>query len=116
MNDDIELVEVVHIMGIDVVFDNRRRQRCAWCGALIIDDDFTRMAWTLNEDGTDPGPPPAWPIGELVAMCGGENEGFRGLRVIPHDDLEDSREEGAPAGAKKVPDNCCMQFDSDVTR
>jgi hypothetical protein len=48
-------------------------------------------------------------------VTGGLNEGFRGMAVVNDNDLEDSAEEGAPAGAKKAPDNCCLQLDPAVT-
>jgi len=101
---------VVHIIGIDVTMDGHlRRQRCAWCGQLLVDEDLSRMSWTLNEDGTDPGPPGAWPVGELVEIVGdrrnepGEVLGFRGMRVLdPRPDV--------------MPDNCCAWLDPEVTK
>lgn len=36
-------VEIVHIAGPSIIFDNVKVQRCAWCGALIERRDFSRM-------------------------------------------------------------------------
>lgn len=94
---------VVHIVGIDVTMDGyHRRQRCAWCGALLADDDFSRMAWPLNEDGTDPGPPPPWGVGVLIEVAG-EAGSFRFMGRVEPDD-------------GKMPDNCCARLDPDITR
>lgn len=99
-------MDVLHIVGLDVQVGSARRQRCAWCGALLLDDDLTRMAWTLDPDGTDPGPPPVWPIGELIAVDGGVE------RVVPRDAWPDS----ATPGEKRLPDGCCALLDPEVTR
>jgi len=100
---------VVHIIGMDVTVDGHlRRQRCAWCGQLLVNDDLSRMAWTLNEDGSDPGPPGPWPMGALVEIVGdskpepGEVLGFRGMRIV---EVEDG----------KLPDNACARLDPEVT-
>ena len=100
---------VVHIVGMDVIVHGcHRRQRCSWCGQMLLDDDLSRMSWALNEDGSDPGPPGGWPMGELVEIVGdskpepGEALGFRGMRVI---EVEDG----------KLPDNACAMLDPDVT-
>lgn len=102
--------EVVHIIGVDVLVGARRRQRCSWCGHLLVDDDLARMAWALNEDGTDPGPPPGWPVGDLVAVAGDAGS-FRAMRVVPEDEWPESAE----PGHKRLPDNCCALLDPAVT-
>lgn len=98
---------VVHITSNDVTFEGRRRrQRCVWCGALIVDDDLTRMAWPLNPDGTDPGPPGAFPAGRLVETVG-ELGAFSIRSLLP---LEDN-----DPNAMLVPDNGCCRLDPFVT-
>lgn len=105
-------IEVMHIVGLDVTIGPVRRQRCAWCGALLAEDDFSRMAWPLNGDGTDPGPPPPWQVGAIVAVLGGRGEGFTGMRVIPEDDWPVSDD----GDYKRIPDGCCGLLDVEVTR
>lgn len=34
----------IHIAGFPVRVGNRQRQRCAWCGVVLIDDDLANMA------------------------------------------------------------------------
>lgn len=104
--------EVVHIIGQDVQVGPLRRQRCAWCGQLLADDDLSRMAWQLNPDGTDPGPPGMWPVGELLAVTGDAGS-FRAMRTVPLEEWPDSEEH---PGRKRLPDNCCAMLDPAVTR
>ena len=89
-----------HVVGISVETRGIRRQRCAWCGALLQEDDLSRMAWALNEDGSDPGPPSEWPVAEILRIDGNV------LRVVPKDEWP---EEG------KVPLDCCLRIDPQVT-
>lgn len=101
---------VAHIVGLAVNFGPLRRQRCAWCGQLLQDDDLRNMAWPLNEDGTDPGPPPMWREGGVVVVQG-DLDSFRIMHVIEEDDLPDH-----PDGGKRLPDNACVHLDPEVTR
>lgn len=56
-----------HIAGQPVTIDDRwMRQRCAWCGATLIEYDLHRVA---VPEGTDP-TPATWPIGALVTRDG----------------------------------------------
>jgi len=119
MDDRTMSDEVLHLVGVDVQVGSVRRQRCAWCGALLVEDDFSRMAWSLNEDGSDPGPPGPWPVFAVVAVTGarevapGQVLGFRGMRVVPRDDWPDAEDE---PGEKRLPDGSCALIDLDVTR
>lgn len=36
--------ELVHLAGPSITYGSVNRQRCAWCGALIDERDFERMA------------------------------------------------------------------------
>ncbi len=38
---------ITHVAGIMLGFGSLRRQRCGWCGALLIDEDLTRIAYAL---------------------------------------------------------------------
>ena len=52
---------MTHIASQPVVIDGCfMRQRCAWCGAILLDYDLSRMA---SIDGK---PPAAWETGALV--------------------------------------------------
>lgn len=58
---------LVHIVGIDVTIgDVLLRQRCAWCGATLIDYDLTRVAVPIGQEG----PPGTWPVGALLMVSG----------------------------------------------
>lgn len=69
---------IVHIAGPDIHVDQLLRQRCAWCGAVLMDYDLARVAVPEGQDrgiGT-------WPVGALVEVDGGAswitgNEGDR---------------------------------------
>lgn len=57
---------IVHIAGPDIHVDDLLRQRCAWCGAVLIDYDLARVAVPEGDDrgiGT-------WPVGALVEVDG----------------------------------------------
>lgn len=58
---------VTHIAS-DVVIINDRylRQRCGWCGDVLIEYDLARTAVPV---GTDP-MPATWPAGALVVVDG----------------------------------------------
>jgi hypothetical protein len=86
--------EVVHIAGPDVTVGCYLRQRCAWCGAVLVDYDLHRVA---VPEGQDPRPA-TWPVGELVAVDGPASW------VVGHDD-------GDP-----LPDGACGSLDPAVTR
>lgn len=57
-----------HIAGLDIHYDTSIQQRCAWCGAVLLSMDLTRVAFSINE-GDDPDEarkPATWPVGALV--------------------------------------------------
>lgn len=88
------MTAVVHIAGPDVRVNAQLRQRCAWCGALLIDYDLERVAVPEGQDSM----PSTWPAGELIAVDGNASW------VEPHTD-------GDP-----VPANACAALDAEVTR
>jgi len=56
-----------HIAGTDLTLDGRyRRQRCAWCGAVLADYDLSLVA---VPEGQDPSPA-MWEPGHLVRVEG----------------------------------------------
>ena len=89
------MTALIHIAGLDVTIGERLlRQRCAWCGATLLDYDLTRVAVPVGQD-----PRPAiWQLGELIAVDG------NGTYSVPHE-----------AGAE-LPAGSCGLIDPDVTR
>ena len=90
---------VIHIAGLDVQVGARLRQRCAWCGAVLLDYDLTRVARPL-EPGEDPDAewrPATWEAGALVEVDG------PGMFVVPHEPGE------------QLPPSTCAHLDDDVT-
>lgn len=91
----------VHIAGLDIEVSPYLRQRCGWCGAVLVDYDLTRVARPLEpgEDPDDPKPwrPATWPVGSLIEVDGPCSA------LVPHVDGD------------KLPANACAQIDPAVT-
>lgn len=85
---------VIHIAGSYLQIGPQFRQRCAWCGATLIDTDLRSIA---VPEGTDP-TPGHWEPGALVAVEGTHSY------VVPHVDGE------------RLPSTACAQLDHEVTR
>jgi hypothetical protein len=84
---------VTHIAGADILIGDRRlRQRCSWCGAVLLDYDLATVAVA----GDDPSPPATWPVGRLVRVDGA-------MSTV----LEETEE---------LPDDACGRLDDEVTR
>lgn len=84
---------VTHIAANDITIGDRRmRQRCAWCGAVLLDYDFARTA-VAGDEWT---PPASWPVGRLVRVDGGFST------VLDETD--------------ELPDDACGHVDDEVTR
>lgn len=84
---------MIHIAGPDITVGTQLRQRCAWCGAVLLDYDLTRIAIPVGQD-----PAPAmWPVGELIEIDGPQS------RVVPHIDGD------------QLPDGSCAELDPEVT-
>lgn len=84
---------IVHIAGPDIHVDQLLRQRCAWCGAVLMDYDLARVAVPEGQDrgiGT-------WPVGALVEVDGPAS------CVVPH------------ADGDELPANACARIDHEVT-
>lgn len=84
---------IVHIAGPWIEVNTQLRQRCAWCGAVLINYALERIAVPEGQDSR----PGTWPVGELVAVDGNASW------VVPHKDGE------------QLPGNACAQIDHDVT-
>lgn len=85
---------VVHIAGAFVALDQLLRQRCAWCGAILIDYNLAEVAVPVGQEGA----PGVWPVGELIVVDGNLSA------QVPHVD-------GDP-----LPDDACARIDPAVTK
>lgn len=94
--------EVIHIAGMSITIGTLLRQRCAWCGALILDEDLSRVAVMGTEDGVEFSLP-VWPPGGLVACLTEEGSGV--TWSVDFDPIEDP-----------LPERCCGNIDPEVTR
>lgn len=58
----------IHIAGLGLVIGGRfARQRCAWCGEILVDEDATLIA------SPDPSPrDPLWEVNALIRVRVGE--------------------------------------------
>lgn len=54
---------MVHIVGMYVQVGNLLRQRCTWCGAVLIDYDLENVMVPDGQDG-----PSTLPVGRLVRV------------------------------------------------
>ena len=85
----------MHIAGLDIEVGGRfLRQRCAWCGAVLVDYDLERVAAPVGQDPR----PSVWPPGDLVRVDGNVSA------IVPHADGE------------KLPADCCAALDPEATR
>jgi hypothetical protein len=75
------MTAVVHIAGPAIQVGGYLRQRCAWCGAVLLD---YALACTCADVSAGEDPRPAtWPDGGLVAVDGSAQY------VVPHIDGAD---------------------------
>lgn len=88
------MISILHIAGVHVTVGNRLRQRCAWCGAVLIDYDLALVAVPVGQEGA----PAVWPVGDLVLVDGHVSA------LVEHVD-------GEP-----VPEGACARLDPEVTR
>lgn len=84
---------VVHIAGLDVRVGSQLRQRCGWCGAVIID---VNLANIMTLEGDEMGYP-TWKVGGLVAVDG------NATYIVEHTDGE------------QLPAECCGALEPEVT-
>jgi hypothetical protein len=88
---------IVHIAGPVLQVGNQLRQRCGWCGAVLLDYDLANTLSPCDDrcqaDGcrSEHHRPGTWPAGELVEVAGPASV------VLPHED-----------GAE-LPANACAQ-------
>lgn len=93
-----------HVAGLAITWDGRFvRQRCAWCGAVLVDHDLGYVMVETPSDGSTPEPPPTWPVDALVRI-----DGHMRYTVNTEEQLGEGQGE-------VVPDDCCMRLDPEVT-
>ena len=126
--DDQTSTTMIHLAGPCIRFGNLQRQRCSWCGYVMVDDDLSLMAMAIPEctycgswdrqsqcpqsDAMDGGhspytldPPKGFPFEALVEVT--LATGFQGGSVVEVVQEED--------GSVKVPENCCMRLPPEMT-
>lgn len=89
----------IHIAGHPVQVGTVLRQRCAWCGAVLIDEDLSRIAVPVDQADKAY---PTWEHGVLVKTNVLDGSGGY-WTVVEHT-------EGDP-----VPVGCCAKLDPAVT-
>lgn len=57
---------LIHFAGLEIQVGLVLRQRCDWCGELLIDYDLARIAVPVGQDSR----PATWPTGTLVLVDG----------------------------------------------
>lgn len=81
-----------HIAGLGLVIGDRfARQRCAWCGEVMVDEDATCIAVPEGSSPRDP----LWPVNTLVRFE--VAPGVTSYTVVTADVL---------------PDDCCARIDT----
>jgi hypothetical protein len=84
-----------HIAGLDVEVGPYLRQRCAWCGTVLLDYDLRNVAVqseTANKSVA------TWPVGEIIERDGNMSS------VLNHE------------SGDQLPENSCTRLDPAVTR
>lgn len=75
MTTDDEPEGVAHIAGVATQFDGRLRQRCQWCGFMLIDVEETMVGYQLCGEPTVEGE-----RGETAGSCG-RVHGHKGMHT-----------------------------------
>lgn len=97
---DPDPAEIVHIAGLDVKIGRHLRQRCAWCGAVLIDVALDNVARAITEGPPDNDDVPTWAVGKLVGMSADGGIAWE----VEHADGE------------TLPTSCCGYLDPTATR
>jgi len=91
-----ELTERVHIAGFPLRVRNKARQLCAWCGFVLIENDYENMAAAPNEDGTAYDWSRGFYAMNALVAIDGPNGGVTGSWVVKEDPEN-----------PKLPSTCC---------
>lgn len=94
---------VAHLAGPVVEFNGEGgsvilRQRCSWCGTTLIDEDLSRVAVPVGQEGSYP----TWAVGSFVETYSPDHQGGVWSAV--------EWEHPAP-----VPANACLRMPPEVT-
>ncbi len=85
-----------HIAAQPVEIGPHLRQRCAWCGTVLLDYDLRKLAY-LTVTPPEERKPSTWPAGEIIRRNGHLSE------TVEH-------KQGDP-----VPADCCATIDPAAT-
>lgn len=85
---------VTHMAGVSVTHAGRVRQRCAWCGTLIVD----------KEQGS-----PTWPVPMWVQLIGADEIGRGGQWTAYPISLDHTE------GELSIPPNACVHLPLEST-
>lgn len=127
---------VVHIVGLDITVGTQLRQRCGWCGAVILDQDLALVAVQL-QPCPDCGGRGDLPNRVAVGPTATERSHIEDLGTIPCARCDGKGEYAPPFGTwgvgalvcvdggmtyvvehvdgMELPDNCCGRLPHDVT-
>ena len=76
-------MSIIHIAGFPVQIGSKYRQRCAWCGAVLIDGDMS-CEMVATSDGRRTHGPSKYELGALVDVT--INGSVTGSAVVAHED------------------------------
>ena len=121
---------MTHVAGPCIQFGSLQRQRCSWCGFVLVDDDLANMAFPIppcrwcnapwnnspqegecqrSLDGLhqwgEITPPSGFPFEQFIEVT--VSGGFRGSSLVESEPEAD--------GSVKVPENCCMRLPAELT-
>lgn len=91
------MARLIHIPAQPIRIGNQLRQRCAWCGATLIDMDLSSVTIVPSSPGMHV-EPSTWEPGSLVAVDGPASY------LVDHQDGD------------RLPADACGQIDHEVTR
>lgn len=103
------LPETVHIAGPDMSVDGVMRQRCAWCGALLLEYNLANIMVQVEPGETAMAP---------AMFAPGVHVRVAGVWPVMHVAVEPEVHppDAEHPGAFVIPENSCMGLDIDVTR
>lgn len=88
---------MIHIAAQPIQVGEQLRQRCGWCGVVLLDYDLTRLAVPVAEIEAGWTGPATWETGTLVGVDGGVHW------VVDH------------ADGDRLPADACAQLPHDLT-
>ncbi len=84
-----------HIAGLDVAIGSYLRQRCGWCGTILLDYDLRNVI--VQTETADKGVA-TWPVGEIIRVDGNISS------IVEHE------------SGNQLPEDSCATLDPSVTR